>query len=173
MALEDEEYDPFAAEMIRNSIANNFETITNNNNNNNNRSNGRYKNIKYPNDAGLTDAQMELIYESRKYETKKMINNYIDDRKRNYPTKKNVELKKKIINIKKGKRQLLTNNEKILNFEMQTGYKQTPNKLRFNVDNKSDNNLIRKVLSKEINNEYSAILQCFRYFVKNDFFLNQ
>mmetsp|Transcript_73020 Transcript_73020/g.65695 ORF Transcript_73020/g.65695 Transcript_73020/m.65695 type:complete len:138 (+) Transcript_73020:3-416(+) len=59
-----------------------------------------------------------------------------------------------------------------MKFQDDTGKKKTPSVLRFLRTPRFDQNIIRKVLSKEIEQEYSAILQCFRYIIKTDFLQN-
>ena len=147
----------------------NYHNYGNNNYQNHNK---RRRRQKYPNDGGLTDAQYERIIEARKCETKESINAYIEERKSRYPTKKNIDKKREIINVKTKRGQLLSINEKIMKFQDDTGNKKTPSVLRFLKTPRFDQNIVRKVLSKEIEQEYSAILQCFRYIIKTNFLQN-
>merc|ERR1712129_410472 len=68
-----------------------------------------------------------------------------------------------------GRGQLLSTNERIMKYQDDTGHKKTPSVLRFLQAPKFEENIVRKVLHKEINQEYSAILQCFRHFIKTDY----
>ena len=129
----------------------------------------RKKRRKYPNDGGLTDAQMEKILEARKKENKNEVERYLEQRKRNFPTKSNVEKKREIIATKRRRGQTLSITEKIMNFSDRTGNQKTPSSLRFLDTPRFSENIVRRVLKKEIDQEYSAILQCFRYFIKTDF----
>eukprot|EP01084_Bolivina_argentea_P215470 365817_1 len=140
------------------------------NHNNYNNNNKRRKRRKYPNDGGLTDSQYEIILEARKHETEQDISNYIESRKRNYPSKTNVSEKREIINVKTKRGQLLSINEKIMKYQDDTGNKKTPSVLRFLKTPKFNHNIVRKILHKEIEQEYSAILQCFRYIIKTNYF---
>ena len=56
-----------------------------------------------------------------------------------------------------------------MNFSDRTGNKKTPSSLRFLDTPRFSENIVRRVLKKEIDQEYSAILQCFRYLIKTDF----
>eukprot|EP01084_Bolivina_argentea_P168396 292042_1 len=140
-----------------------------NDTNHNNTSNKRRKRQRYPNDGGLTDRQYETIMEARQNETKQDVLKYIEQRKRNYPLHKNVERKREIINVKTKRGQLLSINERIMKYQDDTGNKKTPSVLRFLKTPKFDENIVRKVLKKEIEQEYSAILQCFRYIIKTNY----
>ena len=130
----------------------------------------RRKRQKYQNDGGLTDAQMEKILAARKKEEEQgEVERYLDERKRNFPSRANVAKKREMITVKKKRGQLLSINEKIMNYSDRTGNKGTPSSLRFLETPKFSNNIVRKVLKREIDQEYSAVLQCFRYLVQTDF----
>ena len=99
-----------------------------------------------------------------------MLNDYLAERKRKYPTKENIDQKNKLIYAKKKRSQILNLSEKIQDYTNRTGNKRTPAVLRFLKEPKHNPNIIEEVLKKEIDSEYSAILQCFRYFVNENFF---
>ena len=151
---------------------NNNYNNNNNNNNNNHHDNKRRKRQKYPNDGGLTDVQYQSIIEARKNETEQDIKRYIEERKKRFPTKKNIEKKREIIQAKTKRGQLLSINERIMKYQDDTGRKKTPSVLRFLKTPRFDQNIVRKVMQKEINQEYSAILQCFRYIIKSNYLQN-
>jgi len=106
---------------------------------------------------------------ARKNETENDAKRYIEERRRNYPTTSNIERKRGVIAAKTNRGQLLSINERIMKFQEDTGNKKTPSVLRFLKTPRYDQNIVRKVLHKEIEQEYSAILQCFRYMVKTNF----
>ncbi|ETO17784.1 hypothetical protein RFI_19531 [Reticulomyxa filosa] len=165
---------------------------------------------KYPNDGGLSDEQYQAILEARKFETPQMIEKYVLERRKNYPTQHYVEKKKQLIETKKkawpssndfganttpytnhvslaqtNKSTPQTQQEaSILSWEVKGGIfhhryaharmrgfgnGQTPSIFRFLKPPKYRTDLTRELLSKELNEEYSAVLQCFRYFVQTDF----
>ena len=129
----------------------------------------RRKRQRYPNDAGLTDAQYLGIIAARERQTEQDIANYIEQRKRKYPTKSNVEDKRKMIEVKTKRGQILSVNERIMKYQQNTGNKKTPSVLRFIKTPKFNQNVVRKVLHKEIEREHSAILQCFRFILRTKY----
>ena len=129
----------------------------------------RRRRQKYPNDGGQTDAQYERILEARRLESRQDIEAYLAERRRRWPSARNVARKRRLIGVKVRRGQELSIAERIMKHQDDSGHKKTPSVLRFLRTPTFDAELVRRVLHREIEQEHSAVLQCFRFILKTDF----